>query len=97
MIFGVLIALLGITPLGFVLAGIYILLAGILRVRPNGKCSVLTFLLFALCALGMGIVSGQYAVTLGAMTISAVSIVCHMKSAAARHAAEEAQTETQDA
>ncbi len=96
-IFGVLIALLGITPLGFVLAGIYILLAGILRVRPNGKCSVLTFLLFALCALGMGIVSGQYAVTLGAVTISAVSIVCHMKSAAALHAAEEAQTETQDA
>ena len=96
-IFGVLIALLGITPLGFVLAGIYILLAGILRVRPNGKCSVLTFSLFALCALGMGIVSGQYAVTLGAMTISAVSIVCHMKSAAALHAAEEAQTETQDA
>ena len=96
-IFGVLIALLGITPLGFVLAGIYILLAGILRVRPNGKCSVLTFSLFALCALSMGIVSGQYAVTLGAMTISAVSIVCHMKSAAALHAAEEAQTETQDA
>ena len=96
-IFGVLIALLGITPLGFVLAGIYILLAGILRVRPNGKCSVLTFSLFALCALGMGIVSGQYAVTLGAMAISAVSIVCHMKSAAALHAAEEAQTETQDA
>lgn len=96
-IFGVLIALLDITPLGFVLAGIYILLAGILRVRPNGKCSVLTFSLFALCALGMGIVSGQYAVTLGAMTISAVSIVCHMKSAAALHAAEEAQTETQDA
>ena len=96
-IFGVLIALLGITPLGFVLAGLYILLAGILRVRPNGKCSVLTFSLFALCALGMGIVSGQYAVTLGAMTISAVSIVCHMKSAAALHAAEEAQTETQDA
>ena len=96
-IFGVLIALLGITPLGFVLAGIYILLAGILRVRPNGKCSVLTFSLFALCALGMGIVSGQYAVTLGAVTISAVSIVCHMKSAAALHAAEEAQTETQDA
>lgn len=96
-IFGVLIALLGITPLGFVLAGIYILLAGILRVRPNGKCSVLTFSLFALCALGMGIVSGQYAVTLGAMTISAVSIVCHMKSAATLHAAEEAQTETQDA
>lgn len=96
-IFGVLIALLGITPLGFVLAGIYILFAGILRVRPNGKCSVLTFSLFALCALGMGIVSGQYAVTLGAMTISAVSIVCHMKSAAALHAAEEAQTETQDA
>lgn len=96
-IFGVLIALLGITPLGFVLAGIYILLAGILRVRPNGKCSILTFSLFALCALGMGIVSGQYAVTLGAMTISAVSIVCHMKSAAALHAAEEAQTETQDA
>lgn len=96
-IFGVLIALLGITPLGFVLAGIYILLAGILRVRPNGKCSVLTFSLFALCALGMGIVSGQYAVALGAMTISAVSIVCHMKSAAALHAAEEAQTETQDA
>lgn len=96
-IFGVLIALLGITPLGFVLAGIYILLAGILRVRPNGKCSVLTFSLFALCALGIGIVSGQYAITLGAMTISAVSIVCHMKSAAALHAAEEAQTETQDA
>lgn len=96
-IFGVLIALLGITPLGWVLAGIYIFLAGILRVRPNSKCSILTFSLFAVCALGMGIVSGQYAVTLGALILSAVSIIRHRKSAAALRATEETQPETQDA
>lgn len=96
-IFGVLIALLPLTPLGWVLAGIYIFLSGIVRVRPNGKCSILTFSLFAACALGMGIVSGQYAVTLGALILSAVSIVKHAKSAAALRAAEDVQTETQDA
>ena len=96
-IFGVLIALLGITPMGWVLAGIYIFFAGVLRVRPNSKCSILTFSLFAACALGMGIVSGQYAVTLGALILSAVSIVKHAKSAAALRAAEDVQTETQDA
>ena len=96
-IFGVLIALLGITPLGFVLAGIYIFLAGIVRVRPNGRCSIFTFSLFALCALGMGIFSGRHAVTLGALILSAVSIVKHVKSAAALRAAEDVQPKTQDA
>ena len=88
-IFGVLIALLGITPLGFVLAGIYIFLAG--------RCSIFTFSLFALCALGMGIFSGRHAVTLGALILSAVSIVKHVKSAAALRAAEDVQPKTQDA
>ena len=88
----VLIALLGITPMGWVLAGIYIFFAGVLRVRPNSKCSILTFSLFAACALGMGIVHRQYALALGAVALSAISIVKHAKSAAAlRAAAEEAQ------
>ena len=91
-IFGVLIALLGITPMGWVLAGIYIFFAGVLRVRPNSKCSILTFALFAACALGMGIVHRQYALALGAVALSAISIVKHSKSAAAlRAAAEEEQ------
>ena len=85
-IFGVLIALLGITPMGWVLAGIYIFFAGVLRVRPNSKCSILTFSLFAACALGMGIVHRQYALALGAVALSAISIVKHAKSAAAEEA-----------
>ena len=72
--------------------GIYIFFAGVLRVRPNSKCSILTFALFAACALGMGIVHRQYALALGAVALSAISIVKHAKSAAAlRAAAEEAQ------
>lgn len=98
-IFGVLIALLGITPMGWVLAGIYIFFAGVLRVRPNSKCSILTFALFAACALGMGIVHRQYALALGAVALSAISIVKHSKSAAALRAAaeEEQDAEAQNA
>ena len=82
-IFGVLIALLPISPMGFVLAGIYILFAGVFRIKPNSKCSILTFLLFACVALGIGIVRRQYAIALGCTALAAVSIIRHAKSAAA--------------
>ena len=45
----------------------------------------------------MGIFSGRHAVTLGALILSAVSIVKHVKSAAALRAAEDVQPKTQDA
>lgn len=78
-IFGVLIALLPLSPFGWILAGIYIFFAGVLRVKPNRKCSILTFSLFAAVALGMCLFGRQYAVALGCILLSAVSIVKHAK------------------
>ena len=44
--FGVMIALLPVSKIGILLAVIYIVLAGIIRIKPNRKCSIITFSIF---------------------------------------------------
>lgn len=78
--FGVLIAVLPVDPIGLVLAFIYIFLAGIIRVRPNARCSVFSFSIFAAVAFPTLIIQSKTSLALGCLGMSALAILKHIKS-----------------
>lgn len=73
--FGVLLALLPFSWAVVLLAAVYIFLAAVVRVRPNEKCSVITFSLFGVICMLTGVFyTGKIAVSLGCLGISAVAV-----------------------
>ncbi len=83
-IFGVLIALLPLTPAGWLLAGLYILFFAVIRVKPNRKCSLITFTLFG-CITGVMLTrAGQVPMAVGCAAMSVIAIVKHLAPSAVR-------------
>lgn len=77
--FGEMAALLPVTRVGFVLAGLYILFSTVVKINPIRICSILTFGLFA-CVSGIWLwINGYAAVSLGCILISLIAILRHTK------------------
>ncbi len=76
--FGVLIGLFPITLIGLLLALFYILFSTVLKISPNAKRSIITFLLFGIGALIILLIRGLYSVALGCALISVIAITKHL-------------------
>ena len=79
-IFGVMIALLPVSRAGLVLAFIYIFFAGVLRVKPNSKCSVLSFTCFLMIAMPILIYQSKIPIAIGCFVMACLAIAKHIKS-----------------
>ena len=77
--FGVEIALLGVTRVGLILAGLYILFSTMVKIRPNRVRSMVTFALFGAAAGMISVLNGQYAIAIGNILISAAAVVKHLR------------------
>ena len=78
--FGALVGLLFAKPMSpavFVLAALYILFSTLIKIYPNRRRSILTFILFALIEGGYSVMTGMISVALGCAIISAVVIYKH--------------------
>ena len=78
--FGVMIALLPVSKIGLFLAVIYIILFGIIRVKPHRKCSIMTFSIFGTISPIILIYYNHYSFALGCMGISLIVLYKHLKS-----------------
>ncbi|MGN0454722.1 MAG: glycerol-3-phosphate acyltransferase [Ruminococcus sp.] len=77
-IFGEMIALLWISPVGLLLAGLYIFFSTAFKINPNRKRSILTFSIFSVSSLVLEIFLSQIYVGLGCMLVSFISIFKHL-------------------
>ncbi len=77
-IFGEMIALLWISPVGLILAGLYIFFSVAVKIDPHSRRSIVTFCVFAPTALAVELILGQTAAALGCVGVSAVSIGKHL-------------------
>lgn len=77
--FGSLLALLPLTHIVFLLAGIYIAFSSLLKINPNRLRSIAAFGLFGLISAVALVHSSQYSIALGCMIISLVVIIKHTK------------------
>lgn len=78
--FGVEIALLRVTGVGLILVGLYILFSTLIKIRPNRVRSMVTFALFGVFSALVSFLSGQPAIALGNLLISATAIIKHRKA-----------------
>ena len=77
--FGVMIALLPISPIGLVLAGIYILFSTLIKISPNRIRSLLVFGLFGIISFVHLVRVGKYSIALGCVVISVTAMIKHSK------------------
>ena len=77
--FGEVLALLPLTRVGLWLAGLYILFAGVVRIRPNRRCSMITYSLFGLISGTVLTLQGKISLALGFVGISAIAILRHTR------------------
>lgn len=77
--FGEVLAVLPLTRVGLWLAGLYILFAGVVRIRPNRRCSILTYTLFGLISGSVLTVQGKFSLALGFVGISAIAVLRHTR------------------
>ena len=77
--FGATAGLIPVTCLPFLLlAGMYVLFSGVVRIRPNRRCSIVVYACFAsVCAVALNLL-GYYSVALGCGIVSATAIVKHL-------------------
>lgn len=87
-IFGEMIALLWITPVGLILAGLYIFFSVAVKIDPHSRRSIVTFALFIPAALILEVFLGRPAVGIGCALVSCVSIGKHMANRNEEPAAE---------
>ena len=92
-IFGEMIALLWVSPVGLILAGLYIFFSVVVKINPHGRRSVVTFCVFTPAALALELCLSQPAAALGCVGVSAVSVGKHL---AKRKAEKEAGSEVGD-
>ena len=76
--FGVLIGILPITRVGFLLAALYIIFSTLLKINPNSRRSIISFLLFGISALIILICQNLYNIAFGCAIISTIAIVKHL-------------------
>ena len=76
-IFGEMIALLWITPVGLVLAALYIFFSVAVKIDPHSRRSMVVFGLFIPASLILEFALGQPAVGIGCALVSCVSILKH--------------------
>lgn len=78
-VFGEMIALWSQTKVGLILAGLYIFFSTIVKINPNRRRSLVTFLLFGALSFGLLARSGQYPLAIGCGLISLITVTRHMK------------------
>lgn len=76
--FGVMIALLDKTPIGLLLAAIYIIFSTVLKITPNRRRSIVTFTLFGILSFGILLYQGKPPLALGTLAISGIAIFRHV-------------------
>ena len=76
-IFGEMIALLWITPVGLILAILYIFFSVCIKINPNRIRSVLTFAIFAIISIVFEFYFSRYFIGLGCLLCSLVAIAKH--------------------
>lgn len=77
--FGVMIALLPLTRIGLVLAGLYILFSTLIKINPNRIRSIVTFSLFCFISVAVLTYTKKYSVALGCAGISIIAVLRHTK------------------
>lgn len=77
--FGVMIALLPTSPIGLVLAAIYILFSTLIKIHPNRIRSFLAFGLFGIISFVHLVHVGEYSIALGCVLISITAMIKHSK------------------
>lgn len=77
--FGVMIALLPLTRIGLVLAGLYILFSTLIKINPNRIRSIVTFMLFCLISVTVLTYTKKYSFALGCGGISLIAVLRHTK------------------
>ena len=83
-IFGEMIALMWVTPIGLVLCGLYLYFSAVVVVTPNMKRSILVFSLFALFSFVLETVFSRYSIGLGCLLISIIAVWKHLPPAQKR-------------
>lgn len=76
--FGVLLGVLPFTRIVFLLAGLYIVFAAVIRIKPNRVCSIVTYSLFGLLSAVRFIYLGRLSFALACAIISATAILRHL-------------------
>lgn len=76
--FGVLLGMLGRTPVVLLLAGLYILFSTLLKISPVRRRSILVFTLFGLFGSGFELYGGHLPAAVGCALISATAAVRHI-------------------
>ena len=79
-IFGEMIALLWITPVGLILAGLYIFFSVLVKIDPHSRRSIVTFALFLPAALALELFLGQLSVGMGCAGVSVIALLKHVRS-----------------
>ena len=79
-IFGEMIALLWITPVGLILAGLYIFFSVLVKIDPHSRRSIVTFALFIHAALALELILGQLSVGIGCAGVSVIALLKHVRS-----------------
>lgn len=77
--FGVMIALIPITPIGFVLAFLYIFFSVIVKINPVRYRSILTFALFGVISVIWLSEVGKFPIAVGCGAVSATALLRHTK------------------
>ena len=77
-VFGVLSALLWISPVGLILAGLYVLFSTLLKISPNRRRSQITFALFLPAGVITEIALGQFPAAAGCGLIAGIALIKHL-------------------
>ena len=77
-VFGDMIALMFFTPVGLGLAVLYIIFSTVLKISPNRRRSIVTFMLFGTLSFVFEIYEGRFPTALGCALVSGVAIWKHM-------------------
>lgn len=77
--FGVMIALLPITRIGLLLAGLYIFFSVVIKIKPNRNRSMLTFALFGIISGIWLLITGKRTISAGCVVISAIVFLRHTR------------------
>ena len=77
--FGEMIALLPVSRIGLVLAGLYIFFSTVWKISPNRVRSLVTFGLFALISTGWFFMTKEFALMAGCLSIALTAMFRHSK------------------
>lgn len=76
--FGVMLALLDKTPIGLLLAALYIFFSTVRKITPNRRRSIVTFTLFGLLSFAILLYHGKASLALGTLAISGIAVSRHV-------------------